>query len=188
MAGNYQCHVKLLLHQPTYGRVICFYSLLPLYLCLGYPRLASQELDFYHFNNGVWSDRNGIPVYLHATQAIPLREHHTQFPLPGIGYHLRICSHGLVSKLCILVCSSLPLLHGCFKIDIFSEILSCVARMALLLMPMGAAVCSMLTSLCCVSAVGIQLYQNKPQVCSIHYLLVILGVYQLNGIKAGTPV
>lgn len=45
-----------------------FYSLLP-YLCSGYPRLASQELAFYHAYSGGWRNRCGIPWPLPACHA-----------------------------------------------------------------------------------------------------------------------
>lgn len=47
-----------------------FYSLLP-YLCSGYPRLASQELAFYHAYDGGWRNRCGIPWPLPACHAMP---------------------------------------------------------------------------------------------------------------------
>lgn len=46
-----------------------FYSLLP-YFCSGYPRLASQELAFYHAYNGGWRNRCGISWPLPACHAI----------------------------------------------------------------------------------------------------------------------
>lgn len=49
----------LILHEPVLMGE-SFYSLLP-YLCSGYPRLASQELAFYHAYSGGWRNRCGIP-------------------------------------------------------------------------------------------------------------------------------
>lgn len=49
----------LILHKPVIMGE-SFYSLLP-YLCSGYPRLASQELAFYHAYCGGWRNRCGIP-------------------------------------------------------------------------------------------------------------------------------
>lgn len=49
----------LILHESVITRE-SFYSLLP-YLCSGYPRLASQELAFYHAYSGGWRNRCGIP-------------------------------------------------------------------------------------------------------------------------------
>lgn len=57
----------LILHQSVImGK--SFYSLLP-YLCLGYPRLTSQELAFYHAYSGGWPNRCGIPWPLPACHA-----------------------------------------------------------------------------------------------------------------------
>lgn len=58
----------LILHEPV---LMCesFYSLLP-YLCSGYPRLASQELAFYHAFSGGWRNRCGIPWPLPACHAL----------------------------------------------------------------------------------------------------------------------
>lgn len=60
----------LILHEPVFMGE-SFYSLLP-YLCSGYPRLASQELAFYHAYSGGWRNRCGIPWPLPACQAIYL--------------------------------------------------------------------------------------------------------------------
>lgn len=54
----------LILHEPVIMGE-SFYSLLP-YLCSGYPRLASQELAFYHAYSGGWRNRCGIPWPLPA--------------------------------------------------------------------------------------------------------------------------
>lgn len=60
----------LILHEPVIMGE-SFYSLLP-YLCSGYPRLASQELAFYHAYSGGWRNRCGIPWSLPACHAIYL--------------------------------------------------------------------------------------------------------------------
>lgn len=60
----------LILHEPVLMGE-SFYSLLP-YLCSGYPRLASQELAFYHAYSGGWRNRCGIPWPLPACHAIYL--------------------------------------------------------------------------------------------------------------------
>ncbi|XP_049449322.1 LOW QUALITY PROTEIN: DEAD-box helicase 3 X-linked a [Epinephelus fuscoguttatus] len=55
--GNYSVKSSptLILHEPVFMGE-SFYSLLP-YLCSGYPRLASQELAFYHAYSGGWRNR-----------------------------------------------------------------------------------------------------------------------------------
>lgn len=58
----------LILHEPVLMGE-SFYSLLP-YLCSGYPRLASQELAFYHAFSGGWRNRCGIPWPLPACHAL----------------------------------------------------------------------------------------------------------------------
>lgn len=56
---NVKSTPTLILHEPVLMGE-SFYSLLP-YLCSGYPRLASQELAFYHAYSGGWRNRCGIP-------------------------------------------------------------------------------------------------------------------------------